>query len=71
MASEQGELVPGVRGETVLLHSSAADRNGLLGDLLEATSTSVIALSADQAVICSDAGDVCLLEDTEKAQRPW
>ncbi|KAK8198587.1 hypothetical protein M8818_006454 [Zalaria obscura] len=50
-------------------HRPLAGRNCLLGDLLEATFTSVIALSADQAVICSDAGDVCLLDDSEKTAR--
>lgn len=39
-------------------------RNCVLGDLLEATYTSAVALESDRAVVCSDKGAVCLLYDT-------
>ncbi|PNS16779.1 Mitogen-activated protein kinase-binding protein 1 [Sphaceloma murrayae] len=44
-------------------------RNTLLADMLEATFTVVVPLSDTRAVICSDAGDICILDDTDKQQR--
>jgi len=43
-------------------------RNCLLGALKDATFTAAVALSDDQAVLCSSQGDVCLL-DTKRMQR--
>ncbi|KAF2154146.1 WD40 repeat-like protein [Myriangium duriaei CBS 260.36] len=50
-------------------HKPLAGRNSLLGDLLEVTFTAVVPLSDSKAIICSDAGDICLLDDAEKQQR--
>lgn len=50
-------------------HKPLAGRNTLLGDLLEATFTAVVSLSETKAALCTDAGDVCLLDDTDKQQR--
>lgn len=40
-------------------------RNCLLGGLLDKTFTAVAAISHVQAIVCSDAGDVCLLDSNE------
>jgi WD40 repeat protein len=42
-----------------------AGRNCLLGALVEATFTCVAAISDQMAVVCSERGDVCLLDDTD------
>ncbi|KAG8626705.1 hypothetical protein KVT40_005650 [Elsinoe batatas] len=44
-------------------------RNVLLGDMLEATFTTVVSLSDTRAVLCSDSGDVCILDDADKQQK--
>ncbi|MCJ1388416.1 hypothetical protein MMC18_001263 [Xylographa bjoerkii] len=44
-------------------------RNCLLGPLLEATFTCVRALSESRAVLCTDRGSICLLDDSERMQR--
>ncbi|ETS79459.1 hypothetical protein PFICI_09312 [Pestalotiopsis fici W106-1] len=41
-------------------------RNALLGDLIEATFTCAVTVSDTQAIICSEAGDICLLEENSK-----
>ena len=46
-----------------------AGRNCLLGPLLEAVFTSVAAISDFQAIVCSDSGDICLLDDSTRAQQ--
>jgi WD40 repeat protein len=40
-------------------------RNVLLGTLIEATFTAIAAISDQRAVICSEKGDVCLLDDSD------
>ncbi|KAG4418033.1 hypothetical protein IFR04_008853 [Cadophora malorum] len=40
-------------------------RNVLLGPLVEATFTTLAAISEHKAIVCSEKGDVCLLDDTE------
>ena len=40
-------------------------RNVLLGPLVEATFTTLAAISDHKAVLCTEKGDVCLLDDTE------
>lgn len=50
-------------------HRPLAGRNVVLGDLLEATFTCVVPVSEDKAVLCTDTGDVCILDDGEKSQR--
>lgn len=44
-------------------------RNCLLGPLVEATFTCVAALSDWQALLCTEQGDICLLDDTDQKQR--
>jgi hypothetical protein len=44
-------------------------RNCLLGPLGDATFTSVASISDSEAVVCSDSGAVCLLDDTEGSQK--
>lgn len=40
-------------------------RNVLLGPLVEVTFTTLAAISDHKAIICSEKGDICLLDDTE------
>ncbi|KAG0646220.1 JNK-binding 1 [Hyphodiscus hymeniophilus] len=42
-----------------------AGRNVLLGPLVEATFTTLAAISDQKAIVCSEKGDVCLLYDSE------
>jgi WD40 repeat protein len=42
-----------------------AGRNVLLGPLVEATFTTLAAISDHKAIVCSEKGDVCLLDDSE------
>jgi WD40 repeat protein len=42
-----------------------AGRNVLLGPLVEATFTTLVAISDHKAILCSEKGDVCLLDDNE------
>lgn len=46
-----------------------AGRNCLLGLLLDAVFTCVAAISDFQAVVCTEGGDVCLLDDSARAQQ--
>ncbi|GAB7349033.1 hypothetical protein MBLNU459_g8002t1 [Dothideomycetes sp. NU459] len=50
-------------------HKPLAGRNSILGDLLEATFTCIVAISEDKAIVCTEGGDVCILDDSEKNQR--
>jgi WD40 repeat protein len=50
-------------------HKILSGRNCLLGPLLEGTFTAVLGVSGSKAIVCSDAGDVCLLDDTDGDQR--
>lgn len=44
-------------------------RNCLLGSLMEATFTSVAAISDCRAILCTAQGDICLLDDSHRTQR--
>lgn len=46
-----------------------AGRNCLLGSLLESTFSLVVPLSSRTAVVCSEKGDICLLDDSEAKQQ--
>ena len=46
-----------------------AGRNCLLGPLMDATFTSVAAISNCRAILCTAQGDVCLLDDSHQTQR--
>lgn len=50
------------------LHKILYGRNCLLNELIESTFTSVAAISATKAIVCSDTGDICLLDDTNSTQ---
>ena len=44
-------------------------RNCLLGPLIDASFNCVVTISDRKAIICTDKGDVCLLDDTDRNQR--
>ena len=44
-------------------------RNCLLGSLIDAVFTSVVAISQDKAILCTEQGDICLLDDADQEQR--
>ena len=44
-------------------------RNCLLGSLIDAVFTSVVAISQDKAIICTEQGHICLLDDADQEQR--
>ncbi len=44
-------------------------RNCLLGILIDATFTAVVAISDQRAILCTAQGDICLLDDTQRTQR--
>ena len=46
-----------------------AGRNCLLGPLMDATFTSIAAISATSAILCTAQGDICLLDDSLRTQR--
>ncbi|KAK4547874.1 hypothetical protein LTR36_010593 [Oleoguttula mirabilis] len=43
-------------------------KNSLLGDMLEANFVSVLAISDTEALVCAETGEICSLNDIEKAQ---
>lgn len=45
--------------------STIAGRNCVLGDLLHRNFTALVAISTEKIIICTDQGEVCLLEDSE------
>jgi len=50
-------------------HKTLHGRNCLLGSLQECKFTAVVPLSKNMAVVCSDAGDICWLDDSDGCQR--
>lgn len=44
-------------------------RNILLGSLLDSTFACAVAVDENRAIICSETGDVCLLDDTQKQMK--
>lgn len=44
-------------------------RNCILGPLIDATFTCAVAVSENKAILCTTQGDICLMDDSEKAQR--
>jgi len=54
---------------TSATHKTLPGRNCLLGSLLEATFTSVVAVAPSKAIVCSDKGDICLIDDSDGTQR--
>lgn len=51
------------------LHKTLPGRNCLLETLLEANFTSVVAVAPCKAIVASDKGDICLIDDTDGGQR--
>ncbi|CAD6505029.1 BgTH12-00528 [Blumeria graminis f. sp. triticale] len=51
--------------QTQSLPSTLIGRNVLLGPLVEATFTAIVAISDHQAFVCSEKGDICLMDDSE------
>jgi WD40 repeat protein len=50
-------------------HKILAGRNCLLGPLLEGTFTAIVGISSCRAIVCSEAGDICLLDDRDGDQK--
>ncbi|KAF2431967.1 WD40 repeat-like protein [Tothia fuscella] len=50
-------------------HRILSGRNCLLGPLLEGTFTAIVTISNSKAIVCSESGDVCLLDDSEGNQQ--
>ena len=50
-------------------HKTLPGRNCLLGSLLETNFTSVVAVAPNKAIVASDRGDICLIDDTDGGQR--
>ncbi|ORY56119.1 WD repeat-containing protein [Pseudomassariella vexata] len=48
---------------------SLPGRNILLGGLLEATFSCAVAIDETRAIVCSETGDICLLDDTGKQMK--
>ena len=46
-----------------------AGRNCLLGSLMDAVFTTVVAIANEKAILCTENGDICLLDDTDQNQR--
>ena len=46
-----------------------AGRNCLLGSLMDAVFTTVVAIAHEKAILCTEHGDICLLDDTDQNQR--
>ncbi|KAI0137267.1 WD40-repeat-containing domain protein [Xylariales sp. AK1849] len=52
-----------------LSQKSLPGRNILLGDMIDATFSCAAAIDDSRAIICSETGDICLLDDTAKQMR--
>jgi WD40 repeat protein len=49
-------------------HKTLAGKNALLGDLLECNFIAVVPISDNEAIICAETGEICHLNDKDKAQ---
>lgn len=67
----QGPPSPSKRHETPpnIAKKTLPGRNVLLGSLLEATFTCATPLDENHALLCSDGGDICVLDDTTGQMR--
>jgi WD40 repeat protein len=54
---------------TKACHKILSGRNCLLGPLLEGTFTAIVTISNSKAIVCSESGDICLLDDSEGNQQ--
>lgn len=64
--SRQNDLLQSI---TTPDHKTLLGRNCVLGDLLEATFTTIVPLDSSRAILCSDKGTICLLTDYDGQQR--
>jgi len=71
MTQESGNKPLADQLSTLSLDSprTLSGHNCLLGSRLDKTFTAVIAIADDKAVVCSDDGDICLLENAEASAR--
>lgn len=51
------------------MHKTLHGRNCLLESLLEANFTSVVTVAPSKAIVASDKGDICLIDDSDSTQR--
>jgi WD40 repeat protein len=51
------------------MHKTLPGRNCILESLKETTFTSVVAIAPDKAIVASDKGDICLIDDSESEHR--
>ena len=51
------------------VHKTLPGRNCLLENLLEANFTSVVAVASSKAIVASDKGQLCLIDDSDGTQR--
>ncbi|EUC34786.1 hypothetical protein COCCADRAFT_3880 [Bipolaris zeicola 26-R-13] len=51
------------------MHKTLPGRNCILDSLKESTFTSVVAIARNKAIVASDKGDICLIDDSESDQR--
>jgi mitogen-activated protein kinase binding protein 1 len=49
-------------------HKVLSGKNSLLGDLIDANFVAAVAVSEDNAMVCTDAGELCLLSDCSATQ---
>jgi WD40 repeat protein len=49
-------------------HKTLAGKNVLLGDLLECNFIAIVPVSANEAILCAESGEICLLSDRAKVQ---
>lgn len=49
-------------------HKTLAGKNVLLGDLLECNFVTVVPVSDNEAIVCAETGEICLLNDKDKVQ---
>ncbi|KAH9827599.1 mitogen-activated protein kinase-binding protein 1-like [Teratosphaeria destructans] len=49
-------------------HKPLYGKNSLLGEMLEANVICVLPISNWQAIVCAESGEICLLDDVERAQ---
>lgn len=51
------------------MHKTLPGRNCILDSLKESTFTSVVAIARNKAIVASDKGEICLIDDSESDQR--
>jgi len=67
--SPSGSEVETPKGLKSPSNRTLSGRNCILGPLLETTLTCIVAVGPAKAVVCSEKGDICLLNDTDGNQK--